>query len=268
MSELDFRKNVVRQHFDSATACYDALVQRYGGSGEALDDDPRYLFRGEARYYPTSTPGTYRTLTAECPLGIKFARLDATGLFVEEYEESGGDPDFGECLAQHYLSTSDGLDFSTSLGVALAFALDKEESQRSAYIAVMDAKRAKSSARFCLHDLRKVVDASRPVRQRGFVAVHHAGNFGDLKDSDCSRELGLIWYSFAVAPEYVRSKRHAAAKPLGTLYDTKGDLCAAQMIEHLHCLVANPSSQWGQEGLDHLIDALERLRSDDASLTS
>src|SRR5947207_2003012 len=137
LSEDEFKKTVVRRHFNTPAECYEALIQLYGGRGGTFDGRD-YLFRGEARYHPTSTPGTYRALASDGPIGIKFARIDATGIFVEEYEEEGGDEELGECLAQHYLSTSDCLDFSASLGVALAFALDEKESDapRSAYIAV------------------------------------------------------------------------------------------------------------------------------------
>ncbi|CEF48313.1 unnamed protein product [uncultured bacterium] len=69
--------------------------------------------------------------------------------------------------------------------MALAFALDEkdDDTPRSAYIAVLDRERADASSRFCLRDLHEESAAFRPVRQCGFVAVHHAGNFADLKDS-------------------------------------------------------------------------------------
>ena len=263
MLESDFQKTVVKEHFTSPMACYDALVHRYGGGGGASEDGRHYLFRGEARYHPTSTPGTYRALTADYSIGVKFARIDATGLFVDDYEETGGDPDIGEALAQHYLSTSDGLDFSSSPGVALAFALDEkdDDAPRSAYIAVLNRKLADSSDRFSLHDLRSEVAARRPVHQCGFVAVHHAGNFVDMKEAECRRELGLIWYSFAVASGDVSRNRHSSAPTLDYLYDIRDDLWAARMIQHLNDLVSNPSSQWGEEGLRHLIGARDALLS-------
>jgi hypothetical protein len=263
MSESDFKKTVVREHFTTPGACYNALVQRFGGESETLEDRPKYLFRGEARYYPTSTPGTYRALTADYPIGIKFARIDATWLFADNYEEAGGDREIGECLAQHYLSTSDGLDFSASLGVALAFALDEKENDvpRSAYIAVLDCELADLSDRFCLHDLRRQVEARRPVLQCGFVAMHHAGNFVNLKDTECRRELGLTWYSFTVDSGDANRNRHAGAPRLDVLYNIRGDAWAMRMIQHLDDWVSEPSPQWGEEGLRHLIDAREALLS-------
>ena len=260
MLEPEFKNSVVREHFVTPQACYDALLQRYGG--ETIKGNTKYLFRGEACYYPTSSPGTYRALTADYSTEIKFARIDATGLFVEDYEEEGGNPDVGESLAQHYLSTSDGLDFSASLGVALAFALDEKEvdAPRSAYIAVLDYDRAESSNRFSLHDLRGL-GARRPDCQCGFVAVHHAGHFVDLKASECRDELGLFWYSFTVAPGDIMLNRHPKAPYLGSLYDIQGDPWAATMVQHLNDLISNPSSQWGKEGLDHLIGARKQLLS-------
>jgi hypothetical protein len=262
ISESDFTKTVVREHFATPGACYDALVQRYGGADRTLEDRPKYLFRGEARYYPTSTSGTYRALMAADPMGIKYARIDATWQFVDDYEEADGDRDIGECLAQHYLSTSDGLDFSASLGVALAFALgEDDEAPRSAYIAVLDRQLADSSDRFFLRDLSELVEARRPVRQCGFVAVHHAGNFVDLKDSECRRKLGLDWYSFTVALGDVGHTRHSSAPCLDVLYDIRDDPWAAKMIEHLDCLISNPKPLGGEEGLRHLIGSRKALLS-------
>lgn len=263
MSESDFNNTIVREHFTTPEACYAALARRYGGGDGSHQDGSEYLFRGEARYYPTSTPGTYRALTAGSSIGIKLARIDATGLFVEAYEEAGGDPEIGESLAQHYLSTSDGLDFSASLGVALAFALDERNNDppRNAYIAVLNRESADSSDRFCLRDLREEAEAFRPVRQCGFVAVHHAGNFVDLKDADCRRQLELVWYSFTVVTDDVAGNRHAAAPRLDDLYDIRGDLWAARMIQYLDGLVGDPSPQWGQDGLHHLIEARDALLS-------
>jgi hypothetical protein len=260
MTESEFKNSVVREHFPVPGACYDDLMQHYGGG--TTKGSTKYLFRGEGCYYPTSTPGTYRALTAGYPTEIKFARIDATGLFVEDYEQAGGDPDIGESLAQHYLSTSDGLDFSASLGVALAFALDEKEvdAPRSAYIAVLDYDLAESSSRFSLRDLRGL-GACRPDRQCGFVAVHHAGHFVDLKASECRHELGLIWYSFTVAPGDVSRNRHPNAPCLDFLYDIRGDPWAAIMIQHLKNLIRNSSPQWGKEGLGHLIDAHKALLS-------
>ena len=259
----DFEKLVVHEHFATPSACYDALSVRFGGEDAARLPSPRYLFCGEARYYPSTTPGTYRALIAEGTLGIKFARIDATGLFVEDYENSGGDAEIAECLAQHYLSTSDGLDFSVSLGVALAFALAERENEasRTAYIAVLDRELADSSSRFCLHDLRETGNAHRPVRPCGFVAVHHKGNFVDLKDAECRSELGLSWFSFTVEPSDVGSNRHASAPQLDALYDIRKDPWAATMIRHLDSLISAPSPQWGDDGLRHLIDARIALAS-------
>jgi hypothetical protein len=260
MPESEFGNTVVRKHFPAPDVCYDELLRSYGGA--TTTGNSKYLFRGEACYYPTSTPGTYRVLTAGYPTEIKFARIDATGLFVDDYEQAGGDPGIGEALAQHYLSTSDGLDFSASLGVALAFALDEKEvdAPRFAYIAVLDYDQAMSSNRFSLHDLRGM-GASRPDRQCGFVAVHHAGHFVDLKAPGCRRELGLTWYSFTVAPGDVIRNRHPEAPHLGSLYDIRGDPWAATMIQHLDNLISEPSSQWGKNGRDHLIDARNQLLS-------
>jgi hypothetical protein len=102
LTESEFKKSVVKEHFVSPKTCYDTLSQRYGADGDVFSDKPKYLFRGESRYFPMSTPGAYRTVAADYPLEIKLARIDATGLFVEDYEEQGGDSEVGECLAQHY----------------------------------------------------------------------------------------------------------------------------------------------------------------------
>jgi hypothetical protein len=199
----------------------------------------------------------------DCPLELKIARIDVTDMFVDDYEVAGGDREIGECLAQHYLSTSDGLDFSASLGVALAFALGEKEEDihRTAYVAVLNRARTDISNRFRLRDLRELRDALRPVRQHGFVAVHEAGNFIDLKAADCRNELGLEWYSFNVAPGDVCKQRHPKAPNLDALYDIRGDQWAARMIEHLSDQVRFPSPQWGQLGHRHLIDTLSALLS-------
>jgi hypothetical protein len=263
LTESEFKKSVVKEHFASPKTCYDTLSQRYGADGDVFSDKPKYLFRGESRYFPMSTPGAYRAVMADYPLEIKQARIDATGLFVEDYEEQGGDSEVGECLAQHYLSTSDCLDFSASLGVALAFALDEKESDtaHSAYVVVLDYEKAKASRRFCLRDLREMHDALRPVRQHGFLAVHYAGNLFDLKNSECFRELGLVWFSFLVSNGDVVRRRHPCAPDLLSLYNIRGDLWAERMIEHLADLINNPSPQWGKQGLDHLVAARGALLS-------
>jgi hypothetical protein len=264
--EQRFRETVVEEHFATPHACYYKLGQLYGGTTQ-FESHPKYLFRGEDSYYPTSTPGTYRALKGRWPISIKYARLDATGLFVEEYKEAGGDPDIGEALAQHYLTTSDGLDFSASLGIALAFALGEREitPPHTAYIGVLDKSKADASTNFCLHDLRLIQTARRPVRQHGFVAVHHAGNFFDLKDSVSRDTLGLVWYSFDLLPADIRTNRHPRAPSLDALYDIRDDPWAAKMIDHLTGLVDDPSPQWEEDGLLHLQNALTTLRSRSSS---
>lgn len=259
LTEEDFLCTVVKESFDSPRSCFVALAKLNGG--EEAVADPQYLFRGESCYFPTTTPGTYRALVGSEPLEVKFARFDATGLFVEEYEDAGGDEEEGECLAQHYLSTSDGLDFSASPGVALAFALDRKNIReaRHAYVGVLDRKRAAQSGRFSLRDLRGLGRALRPVRQHGFVAVHHAGNFVDLKEASCRQALGLEWYSFLVSPKDVLIDRHPNAPMLDALYDTRGDFWAARTLDHLDRMLEAECKQWGVEGLRHLKEARLKL---------
>jgi hypothetical protein len=266
ISEQRFRETVVLKHFETPHACYSKLGQLYGGTTQSLDH-PKYLFRGEDSYFPTTTPGTYRALKGSDPISIKFARIDATGLFVEEYEEAGGDPEIGEALAQHYLTTSDGLDFTASLGVALAFALGDREitSPHTAYIGVLDKSKADASVKFSLHDLRLIQTALRPVRQHGFVAVHHAGNFFNLKDSATRDALGLVWYSLDLSPADIRTNRHPKAPSLDALYDIREDPWAARIIHHLTCLVAHRSPQWGEDGFLHLKSAVAKLQSQRSS---
>jgi hypothetical protein len=266
MEERQFRRTVVQKHFATPHACYYELSQLYGGTTQVIDH-PEYLFRGEDSYYPTTTPGTYRALKGRDPVSIKFARIDATGLFVDEFEEAGGDPDIAEALAQHYLTTSDGLDFSASLGIALAFALGECEltSQHTAYIAILDRSKADAATKFCLRDLRSMRTASRPVRQHGFVAVHHAGHFFDLKESVSRDSLGLVWYSFDLLAPDIRANRHPEAPSLDCLYDIRNDPWAARMIDRLAVLVADPSPQWEGDGLLHLKEALSKLLSRSSS---
>ncbi len=262
MPEKQFKKKVVRRHFQNPRECYTELAKLCGDKSGVINAD-RFLFRGEARYHPTSPPGMFRALTADTSLGVKMARTDATEIFVERYEDDGGDPELAQCLAQHYLSTSDCLDFSASLGVALAFALDEWESKkdRTAYIAVLHREMAESSPRFRLRDLRDEAYALRPVRQLGFVAVHHPGNFIDLKNDQCRTEIGLEWYSFTVASGNVVAERHRNAPRVDDLYDIKNDRFAWKMIAHLIGLINDPSPHWGEDGLQHLVDTLQTLFS-------
>ncbi|CEF48314.1 unnamed protein product [uncultured bacterium] len=55
--------------------------------------------------------------------------------------------------------------------------------------------------------------------------------------------------------------RHHRAPRLDDLYDIRDDLWAARMIEHLIRLTRDPSPQWGKEGLNHLVGALNTLLS-------
>lgn len=127
--------------------------------------------------------------------------------------------------------------------MALAFALSEreDEASRTACIAVLGRELAESSLRFCLHDLREMGDALRPVRQCGFVAAHKKGNFVDLKEAECCSELRLSWFLFTVQPSDVGSNRHSSAPQLDALYDIQNDRCAARMIRHLDSLISAPS---------------------------
>jgi len=258
------------RHFASVEECLRdlplMLAERRHG------DDAVWAYRGESRYYPSTSPSTLRHIQGRWT-GEVYARIDATEIFAEDYEDTGGSYDDGQMLGQHYLLSSDGVDFSRCLNVALAFAVgaDERKEQSTAYLAVLDASPGRNRRPYWLHDLgarAHSVDGSerresprpcRPTRQAGLLVMREPGEGFDLKSPLAMAQCGLTWFSVAVTPDDVRTARHPLLPTLDWLYAAQGDTWATKMLSHLTRMIWEPSPVWGDAGLRELKQARMRL---------
>lgn len=209
------------REFPSLAACVSYLAVRfpYSSLHESRDIDsgemvrgarfPRWLFRGEAECYPTSSSGLVRLrasrplLASEIETVADFAHHYVTHQLVLPYLAEVRTITSLEWLAvaatyeglafcQHYGLPTALIDFTSSLRVAAQFASAAPVGPSGAgRIAVLDVERSRSCSQ--IWDFRDL-SPTRAARQRAY-GLYKAGH-PDLCDPDVRRQIGLTWFRF------------------------------------------------------------------------
>ena len=166
-------------------------------------DRCRYLFRGEPGAFSESLPSDARRVIAnsgkpeaEVVLGETFSERRHQLMLRTTVLVAGGNARLGQMLLQHYGIPSDGLDVTTNLGIAAAFAQASDSDVGSvAVIDTVDRQEESDhvylpSRHVSLHFPDASLGALRPVRQEAVFVFMQMDD--DLKfDNPC-----VSWYTF------------------------------------------------------------------------
>lgn len=178
--------------FESAESCLEFLRTKTA---------PSSLFRGEARPWPKSCPGTLRILEDDSlHFQEKTYWIDLAGHFVDWFVDYTGQTNLNsaEMFLQHYGIPTDLLDFSSDPEIAIFFASLSHQDEPG-MICCMDKERAIQIGEvFDLtnYSLFPGLQLERPKKQKGFAYRHRAGLPSDLKSASARELLGLTWYAF------------------------------------------------------------------------
>jgi len=219
------------RHYSSLASLKDEIKRRW--PNEML------LFRGEARAFPRTTPGSRRMIEDQTmSFHERTFLLDAAGAFQDFAEETypDTDPDEIEMVLQHYGLPNDLVDFSSSFDVAIFFAC-KDAPAEKGTLAVLRLDEARKRG-LHLYDGR-AMGLWRPARQHGWAFRCRPGDPSDLKAPHRLLNDVIFWFSFD------KPESHGLDYLLNIL-DAKGDVCADQMREWLRI---TQSSAW-QESED------------------
>jgi hypothetical protein len=166
-------------------------------SGETLGrvDVPKYLFRGEAKRYPTTTATMSRVATDESLTPRARALIPGLSNYIEtqlrdflsmsEMDSAG--------FAQHYGLPTSLIDLTSNTEVAGFFASEEQPGSKG-FIGIFPTRNLVDSA--ALIDLRNHDRATRPRRQEAFVLFHRKHE--DLKTVSCVSELQSLWFGFTL----------------------------------------------------------------------
>src|SRR5438270_1075314 len=146
--------------------------------------EQRLLFRGEAKPFPKTTPGSRRMIEdTTLDFEERTFLLDAAGEFIDYVEENhaGTNPDDVEMFLQHYGLPNDLIDFTSSFEVAAFFAC-KDWPQEKGTFAVLLSDEAERRG-LHIYDGR-ALGLIRPTRQYGWAFRCRLGDPSDLKGTD------------------------------------------------------------------------------------
>jgi hypothetical protein len=180
--------NLIEKHFSSSENCFDYLSE--------ITQHDKYFFRGEAKYFERSCPGTVRI--SELHFQESSLLMGLTGHFEDWCEEGGLELDKGQMFLQHYGLPTDLLDITTSLRIALYFAY-KDYLNDTGYIAILNQKKAYENFEiFNLSEYKflKGIQLKRPKLQEAYAIRHKAGNAYDLKQKHLIDDGVIRWFSF------------------------------------------------------------------------
>jgi hypothetical protein len=239
-------------YFDSIDELLRFLKSEYGQKNA--------LFRGENRLFSTTTPGTLRLMErvgSYKDFGFEEVTffLDAAEGYLEQIEEDYESESIREEAAlflQHYGLPTDLIDFTESIDVAISFACELAEANKTGYLAVLDLSEIDSTfdvfpyknfERNVGHPLR------RAVRQKAWAYRHHAGLPKDLKASDPRLRHTIKWHSFRKA--YTDGRVLPGTEEL---YDTFDDSWAKHMRDWLASCFANAWQASGSKARKSVIE--------------
>jgi hypothetical protein len=193
------------QQFESLESCISTLEEQFSGEIEVLSRDratgqdggtvrvPRFLFRGERGFFPTTHCGVDRVLTDIDLLELERKLvLEITEVLEFElrtflgmgFRDSAG-------FAQHYGLPTGLLDLTLDLKVAAFFAGGGKPGAIG-HVAVFPVQQLLASA--ALIDLRNNPYASRPDRQSAFALF--INDAIDYKADSTIKRLGIRWFRF------------------------------------------------------------------------
>lgn len=191
---------------------------------------PRYLFRGEAGWFPDTKPragraGIWKDL---CPESLSIFQGLSKWL-IQKFVRQPYNLSEYEALAvlQHYGLPTIMLDFSSDPGVAMTFAIGDggNDYGRIAVLPIGAYHRGISVAN--LRDHRWAV---RPQRQGGFgVAKLNPPYNVDLKSFEARTELGIRWFEFPIT----ENDRRAASERYKRLTSMEDDPTAGFLRHHV-----------------------------------
>jgi FRG domain len=206
--------------------------------GKSSTQAPRYLFRGERKFWPT-------TLTLFDRIEAKYSdlRVDVSDeldsivawIMVNTWSVGGKELDHQDtgAYAQHYGFPTQIFDFTAHLGVAAFFSLadptqfsSSDPDDRHGLITVLDTTVAHSNGH-TLRDLRKHPFARRACRQHAFGLITSrfvaSQTYDDLKSGWHQIELGLRNYMFLHRSEEAGTLGLSQHSPPDKLLDTAQD---------------------------------------------
>lgn len=189
--------------FDSLSTCVSYLVEHFPDDRVILLNEhpaPKFLFRGEAKCYPTteshqvrvqSDPGLRESDRREI---LKIADSLATFL-QDEFDDQPKAFGTPSCLAAHFLQhyglPTPFIDFTASIETAAFFATDGEINQMGTVAVIESARAAQIGS---LYNLEDHPWAERARRQSAYAFAPL--KFHDLKSERAIMELGILWFPF------------------------------------------------------------------------
>jgi len=211
----------MQNHYSSLASLRQAVEQQW--------PDQRLLFRGEAKPFRRTTPGSRRMIEdTSLEFDERTFLLDAAGEFIEYVEENyaNTNPDEVEMFLQHYGLPNDLIDFTSSFEVAAFFAC-KDWPQEKGTVAVLLLEEAEKQG-LHLYDGR-ALGLIRPTRQHGWAFRCRPGDPSDLKGTDPRLNGVIFWFTFekVVVPS-------DKLKGLNSILNATGDPWAAHMKDWLH----------------------------------